>query len=297
MKQWHIIGFIGCLLLAGCEQEEFGTAEEEKEVKVSLTLGTLPQEGRGTRAMAPHAPEVENLIYDIWVLQFNQSGVLLATSQQYYPREGESGLYVENFEVSLIQAQNSTVCLIVNTNNETINWPNNFPAFQQMLLDIQANNNLSERDRMPMCGYWVGNVTEEQTLSVMLCRMMTRINLVVNNQTGAVLTGLTITLENVPTQAYVYPSTNQDALPVNAYTSSETFSDTFTGSITNEGSQSFYYYMAPNICNGEANATKATLTSGDQKWSVTLGNDSPDTADRDYSLYANNYYTFTLNLK
>ena len=296
MKQWHIIGLIGCLLLAGCGQDNLYTMEEGKEVNVSLSLNTLPPEGTDTRAMAPHIPEVENLIHDIWVLQFNNRGVLLNTETKYYPREGEGNLVVEDFEAGLIAAQGSTVCLVVNTGNADLVWPNNLPDFQQMLLDIRASNDLSERDRMPMCGYWMGDVTGAQTLSVMLSRMMTRINLVVNNETEEELTDLTVTLSKVPTQAYVYPSINQAALPADAYTKAK-FSDTFTGTIAAGASQQFYYYMAPNICTDEAMATKATITSGDKTWSVTLGTDSPNTADRDYALYANNYYTFTLNLK
>ena len=298
MKQWHIIGLIGCLLLAGCGQDNLCTMEEGKEVNVSLSLNTLPPEGTGTRATAPHIPEVENLIHDIWVIQFDASGIRIR--QDYYDRDGASGLYVENFTATLVSASNSTVCLVVNTNDPDLAdeqfWPNNLPDFQQMLLDIRASNDLSERDRMPMCGYWMGDVTGAQTLSVMLCRMMTRINLVVNNETEEELTDLTVTLSKVPTQAYVYPSINQAALPADAYTKAE-FSDTFTGTIATGASQQFYYYMAPNICTDEAMATKATITSGGKTWSVTLGTDSPNTADRDYALYANNYYTFTLNLK
>ena len=146
-----------CLLVCigtGCEQTEMpGNANIGKEVNVRFSLGMLPAEGTGTRASAPHVPEVENLIYDIWVLQFNKNGILLDTETKYYPRKGESGLYVEDFEATLIAAQNSTVCLVVNTNDPTISWPNNFPAFQRMLLDVQASNDLSRRDRMPMCGY------------------------------------------------------------------------------------------------------------------------------------------------
>ena len=147
-----------------------------------------------------------------------------------------------------------------------------------------------------MCGYWMGNVREGTKLSALLSRMITRINLVINNETGAELSDLTVSLENVPTQAYVYPRTNQGALPDDAYTT-ENFSDTFTESIPAGESQQFYYYIAPNICTGSEKATKATITSGDKTWSVTLGNDSPETSNRNYSLYANNYYTFTLNLK
>ena len=289
-----------CLLVCigtGCEQTEMpSNANIGKEVNVRFSLGMLPAEGTDTRASAPHLPEVENLIYDIWVLQFNENGILLDTETKYYPREGESSLYVEDFEATLIAAQNSTVCLVVNTDDPTISWPNNFPAFQQMLLDVEASNDLSLRDRMPMCGYWQGNVTGDgQVLSALLCRMMTRINLVVNNQTGAALAGGTVALENVPTRAYVYPRINQEALPDDAYTS-ESFSDSFT-SIASEASQEFYYYIAPNICSGEDHATKVTVTSGDKTWSVTLGTSAPDEADRIYTLYANNYYTFTLNLK
>ena len=283
-----------CLLVCigtGCEQTEVSSnVNIGKEVKVRFSLGMLPAEGTDTRASAPHLPEVENLIYDIWVLQFNENGILLDTETKYYPREGESGLYVEDFEATLIAAQNSTVCLVVNTDDPTISWPNNFPAFQRMLLNVQASNDLSLRDRMPMCGYWQGDVTGDgQVLSALLCRMMTRINLVVNNQTGAALAGGT------PTRAYVYPRINQEALPDDAYTS-ESFSDSFT-SIASEASQEFYYYIAPNICSGEDHATKVTVTSGDKTWSVTLGTSAPDEADRIYTLYANNYYTFTLNLK
>ena len=289
-----------CLLVCigtGCEQTEVSSnVNIGKEVKVRFSLGMLPAEGTDTRASAPHLPEVENLIYDIWVLQFNENGILLDTKTKYYPRDGESGLYVEDFEATLIAAQNSTVCLVVNTNDRTISWPNNFPAFQRMLLDVQASNDLSRRDRMPMCGYWQGNVTGDgQVLSALLCRMMTRINLVVNNQTGAALAGGTVALENVPTRAYVYPRINQEALPDNAYTS-EDFRDSFK-SISSGDSQEFYYYIAPNICSGEDHATKVTVTSGGKTWSVTLGTSAPDESDRIYTLYANNYYTFTLNLK
>ena len=293
-----LAGFLlAVFALAGCVQDEVVTATEEgKEVKVAVSLGTLPAEGTGTRATAPHTPEVENLIHDIWVLQFNESGILLDTPEKYFPRNDESGLYVEDFRVTLIAAQNSTVCLVVNTNDPSIVWPNNLPDFQKMLLEINASNDLSERDRMPMCGYWKGNVTDvNQVLTVMLCRMMTRVNLVLNNETEAALTDLSVTLDKVPTQAYVYPSINQAALPDGAY-SEETWTDKSL-SIAAGGSQQLYYYMAPNICSSETNATKVTVSSGSKTWTVTLGTDAPGTTNRDYALYANNYYTFTLNLK
>ena len=302
-KKLHIIVWaLGCLMglsgLTGCQQDDLSPlAEEGKKVNVSLSLGTLSFEGTDTRAMAPHTPEVENLINDIWVLQFNERGILLDTKTKYFLREEEAGMYVEDFEVELITASNSTVCIVANTNNPNLSWPNNLPQFQQLLIDIQASNDLSKRDRIPMCGYWMGDVSKGTELSALLSRMITRINLVINNETDAELSGLTVSLKNVPTKAYVYPRTNQGALPDDAYTTTETFSDTFFEGIPAGESQQFYYYIAPNICTDSDKATTATITSGGKTWSVTLGNDSPETSNRNYSLYANNYYTFTLNLK
>lgn len=307
------MGGLGC----GPDEAVAPEMEEGRTARVSLSLGMEPMEGTTTRALAPHIPEVENLINDVWVVQFNAQGVRIG--MEYYPREGEAGLYIENFDVELITAQNSTVCLVANTDNASQTWPNNFPAFRQMLLDIEASNDLSQRDRIPMCGYWVGDVTEGMSLSVMLCRMMTRINLVLNNATGVGLNDLTVALTNVPTEAYVFPATNQPTLSQSAYLATQ-FTDkpfategegeTGDGETEEEekepdfadgGSLSLYYYMAPNICEDGTYATTVTITATDEdgkerKWKTTLGTDAPGTAGRDFKLYANNFYTFTLNL-
>ena len=289
-----------CLLIATCtagcaKQFVFNTEDAPHEIRMYLSLSTLPPEGLTTRATVAHIPEVENLIRDIWVIQFNANGVRLR--EEHYDRNGEAGLYVENFEIPLVAASNSTVCLVVNTGNPNLNWANNFPDFQKQLLDIQASNDLSLRDRIPMCGYWLGNTTENQSLSASLCRMMTRIDLVINNQTGQTLTHAIVTLDNVHTEAYIYTQTQQDPLPPSAYSESS-FTDTLQGNFNDGSSKTLYYYFAPNICEDESLATKVTITAKETTWQVILGTDSPtNSIGRDYSLYANNYYTFTLNLK
>lgn len=322
MMKNYLLYALGLLLWMGglwCGPDEAvaPVMEEGRTARVSLSLGMEPMTGTTTRALAPHIPEVENLINDVWVVQFNAQGVRIG--MEYYPREGEAGLYIENFDVELIAAQNSTVCLVANTDNASQTWPNNFPAFRQMLLDIEASNDLSQRDRIPMCGYWVGDVTDGMSLSVMLCRMMTRINLVLNNATGVGLNGLTVALDNVPTEAYVFPATNQPTLPQDAYLATsftdtpfatEGEGETDAGETEEEekepdfadgGSLSLYYYMAPNICEDGTYATTVTITATDENetprtWTTTLGTDAPGTAGRDFKLYANNFYTFTLNL-
>ena len=302
MKKIHLLAIAGCACLmwgaTGCQQADSLPPEDGKArtVKVNIAAGTAATtEAPGTRATAPYTPEVENLIHDIWVVQFNDRGQRLTLGQPYHDRAGS--LYVDNFEVELVVAENSTVCLVANTSDGTLTWPDNLPAFRETLLPIGVDNEL-KLDRMPMCGYWQGDVTTEgQVLSVLLCRMMTRINLVLNNETGAAITDPTVTLTGIPAQAYVYPRLQQTALPDEAYLSGN-FEDRLTGTTLKPGdSQELYYYIAPNICTNETHATKVTVTADGKTWAVTLGTEPPDTADRTYTLYANNYYTFTLNLK
>ena len=310
------MGGLGC----GPDEAVAPVMEEGRTARVSLSLGMEPMTGTTTRALAPHIPEVENLINDVWVVQFNSRGQRLTLPKPYDDRGGAAGLYIDNYQVDLVEATNSTVCLVVNTGDPAISWLDNLPGFQQMLLDIKASNDLSQRDRIPMCGYWVGDVTDGMSLSVMLCRMMTRINLVLNNATGVGLNDLTVALTNVPTKAYVFPATNQPTLPGSAYLdtsftdkpfATEGEGETDAGETEEEekepdfadgGSLSLYYYMAPNICEDDGTtATTVTITATDENetprtWTTTLGTDAPGTAGRDFKLYANNFYTFTLNL-
>ena len=158
------------------------------------------QNPAGTRSTSPHTYEVENLIHDIWLIQFNSRGQYVNAS--YYPREGLAGQVIENESFELMSLSESTVCIVANTMNPDLSWPDNLPAFKRTLLDVGANNELA-LDRMPMCGYWIGDVTADLSLSVILSRMMTRINLVINNNTGQRLSGIRAELEHIPAKAYV----------------------------------------------------------------------------------------------
>ena len=250
------------------------------------------QNSAGTRSTSPHTYEVENLIHDIWLIQFNSRGQYVNAS--YYPREGLAGQVIENESFELMSLSESTVCIVANTMNPDLSWPDNLPAFKRTLLDVGANNELA-LDRMPMCGYWIGDVTADLSLSVILSRMMTRINLVINNNTGQRLSGIRAELEHIPAKAYVYPQARQEALPADAYLD-EAFTDEDTGTMADGESWLLYHYIAPNICSGAENATTLKITSGGMEWNVALGNNSPSSSQRNYTLYANNYYTFTLNL-
>lgn len=307
MKKYLITGII---ILSGCSalQSPDATPEEYGDpVTVSLSMGASPFGQNGpanadaaapsgsaaTRTTSPHTYEVENLIHDIWLIQFNSRGQYV--NSWYHSREGKGSQVVENEIFELIALDDCTVCLVVNTDDPDLSWPDNLPAFKRTLLDVGANNELA-LDRMPMCGYWIGNVTEGLALSVILSRMMTRINLIINNNTGQELSGLRAELDHIPTKAYVYPQARQTALSSDAYLN-QAFTDESTETIADGESWQLYHYIAPNICSGVENATTLKITSGEMEWNVALGNNSPSSSTRNYTLYANNYYTFTLNLK
>ena len=64
-------------------------------------------------------------------------------------------------------------------------------------------------------------------------------------------------------------------------------------SVASGESKELYFYTAPNFT---ADQTRATVLCIEGKEPVILSNGAPDTANRDYNLYHNSNYTFTINV-
>lgn len=286
------------ILLASCQQQDMPDLVA-KMVTVEMTLDTGVQVDVNTRAATPLIPDVENLIYDIWVIQYDHEGILTQNPGAKHYRTSETGLLSVIQDLTLAVGQ-STVCLLVNmgygTDTEPVEFPDNLPAFKNLLakvpVEAAADGTL---ERMPMCGYWQGIVGEDtKQLSVTLGRMMTRINLVLNNASSTVLNGVKASLINVPQVAHVFPTINSNVLPngVNGYTKVE---NDDVGNIAVGASVNRYFYIAPNLWNTQ---TLLRLTAADKETlEIPLGNDAPDVLGGSTKLYPNNIYTFTINLK
>lgn len=287
-------------IAAGCRKEEFGR-QEGRFVRVVLNLSATEAE---TRADQPMIPANENPIYGLWVLQFDTEGIIIG-KPEYYPCD-EAGELSTTLSPSLRTGQ-STVCVVANLGPDfefKVDDRNvdNFSTFRSMLIDApliteagadqQNIGHLKDRS-MYMYGYFQGGIEERQPLNILLGRLFLRVNLVLENSTGAALGDMTVTIDNVPAKTRI--PFIEEPLGGDVYT---TYTETINGGLAADASITRYYYMPENIRPAEAKATKVTITANGKSASVTLGNDSPDiTTNRDYTLSRNNIYTFNLNLR
>ena len=295
MKKIYVIGLCAVLLFTTCQQDEI-IIQTQETVNVPLTLNTEVQTTTGSRAATPLIPDVENLIYDLWVVQYDHEGIITKNPAPKHYRKDAQGLLSVTESITLATGE-STICMIVNmgynSDEVPITFPDNLTQFKQTLaeVDVEAAAN-GTLQRIPMCGYWQGEIsTTTKTLSVTLGRMMTRINLILNNQTGGALNEVKAILNNVPNQAHVFPSISSEANKPSTITLTDEI-----GNIASGSSVTRYFYIAPNLWEQEATTLKLTAT-GKNELSIRLGNDSPDVTGGNSKLYPNNIYTFTINLK
>lgn len=296
------------LLLAGCTQGDDDLPTCDQQVQVTISLRTAD----ATRSASGLKPEVENLIYNVAVFQFNAEGIIIGQDYQDV-RDWGFGVMEATPTFTLTAATGCTLCLVANISQEdyqrgTAFWGDNLTSYRRvrfpmgpMVTGAEQDGDESGSTRVPqmmMNGYWSGDVTASQQLNVTLGRMMTKMAVVLTNQTGAALSGIKVKLTNVAAEAYVFPQVNADALPASAYLDDALEDD--IASLANNASVTRYFYSAPNFCADAARATTLTVTtgSGSKSGTLTLGSTAPASGDaQDYSLYPNSIYTFNVTLK
>ena len=87
MKRFGYIVFSICLFaLSACTSHE-QMDQEEGIVKVSmgLTAASFTDDDATTRAEQPMAPDYENLISNLWILQFDREGILTGSEHKVLP--------------------------------------------------------------------------------------------------------------------------------------------------------------------------------------------------------------------
>lgn len=289
MKRLHII-ILAVLALASCEQLRVDDVTETVEVVLSLNV-----DGQ-TKADSPLIPDVENLIYDVWILQYDKMGLLIdqGTSHQ---RSTYSGALLTTVTTDFAEGEDNTICVLANLDRGNPSaertWPQTLNEFKtrcniiDLSGDITKANNGTLED-MPMFGYWEGDITyKTNNVQVSLGRMLARVNLVINNNTSSARTITSVS--KVPTKVYTFPNINHQALPEDGYLEALEINSSVAAGATKE----LYFYMAPNFTEGPANATKLNIEGKDP---VILSNGAPSDNPRDYNLYHNSNYTFTINI-
>lgn len=299
---------IGCTDTLGDFDNEMITVKLYTGVKSEIS----PTNGVDavTRATKPLSPEEVNLIYDIWVVQYASDGVIFSDVTKQY-RIGEPGEMAipEGLEVTLRKSKNTTICLLANvgdTINKLIpNWPlDNLSQFNKTKIEmdiISRENNLTSFDgnvgllkEVYMFGYFQGDITDETTmLSVTLGRLAVRLNLYIHNNTGKNFENVSINLKNVP-QRMLISSMNIHGLDDEDYTDyTEYIRKVDNGTVAER-----YYFFGGGYNPDKEHITTLELNAKDSKTiSFRLGGD-PSVPDefRDYSMYRNSVYTYTINL-
>ena len=248
------------------------------------------------KADSPLIPDVENLIYDIWILQYDKMGLLIDAGTSH-ARATNSGALIATVSAQMAVGSDCTICFLANLDRGNPSaertWPQTLTEFKNSVDivnlsdDIAAANNGTLTD-MPMFGYWEGDITTgTNNIQVSLGRMLTRINLVINNKASSAC--VINSISNIPTKVYAFPDVKHAPLPESAYVATYSVSKSIAAGQTKE----LYFYIAPNFTDGPA---RATLLNVEGKDPVVLSNGAPNTENRDYNLYHNSNYTFTINV-
>ena len=282
---------LAVLAISACETADPGHNTEFVDVVLSFECGAA------VKADSPLIPDVENLIYDVWVLQYDKMGLLIDAGTSH-SRAMASGSLTAEVNATLAVGDGCTLCVLANLDRGVADsprvWPQTLTEFKNSpdVVDISADidaANAGTLTDMPMSGYWEGNITStSKDIQVSLGRMMSRINLVINNGSSSSYTVNSIS--NVSRKVYAFPSVTHDPLPADAYAEIAVNQSVAAGAV-----KEMYFYMAPNF-NDATGAYAVRLNIGG-KSPVILANGAPSDSPRDYNLYHNSNYTFTINLK
>lgn len=293
MKRLSII-FLIVFAIVSCEH--VCVDDEPKTVEVVLSLSGAPL----AKADSPLIPDIENLIYDVWILQYDKMGLLIDKGTAH-ERATSSGSLTATVTTTFAVGEGNTICVLANLDKGNASaartWPQTLNEFKTScnVIDLSSDidgANAGTLEDMPMFGYWEGDISvETNNVQVSLGRMLTRINLVINNQSGSTQT--VTSMSNVSKKVYVFPDVDHAALPDGAYPDGAYINVNINKDVASGKTAELYFYMAPNFTAGEENAT--ILNIGGKN--VILSNGAPSDSPRDFNLYHNSNYTFTINVK
>lgn len=313
----HYLTYLIVLMAAlACQKSQDMSLSEDTPAltTVQIELGAAQV---ASKSNFPLEPDMENLIHDVWVIQFSERGILYTGVDKFYRTEGEYGERLVRLEAQVMSGK-STICLLANLNKANTgdeiyfdveslktSLPDNLQQFKSKLLDmtkfLHFLNTNTKPAAVPLFGYWEGSIGTEspeegvEYLNVTLGRMLSRINLTLINKSGNSLTNLKF--KNAVSKAYYFPQITGNSLPEEAYCSKEEALE-YPLDLADGHSGSIYFYWAPNLCNGRDKATEILIGAEDgSSYSCLLANGSLSDENPDYNLYHNCNYTVTITLE
>lgn len=123
MKRNSIYTLIACLLLAACSSEEEWNLSDhtpavelgEGQIAVQLNLQTTDFTVEETRSATPIDLQIENPMYNLWLLHYNEEGGLVESDTKYI-HLNDKGELATNYTatLTLTDGNQGTLCLIAN---------------------------------------------------------------------------------------------------------------------------------------------------------------------------------------
>ena len=212
-----VCGLAVCL--AACTDRQDEVAGEARLVTVSLNLDTQPMETKAdntySRSTVPMAPELENPMKSIAVLQFDSEGTMLRVneaepSHPYFhyidltSEDSSAGLIGTQLNVELFALDDTRVCVIANVDedkvqelvfNNTENRAYLWNEFRLSTIDIPYilepdesgdKSRVGHVEEIYMYGQYEGDINEqgeavsrtnEQELSIVMARIISRMEM------------------------------------------------------------------------------------------------------------------------
>lgn len=260
-------------------------------MSVGLTAASFTNDAV-TRAEQPMAPDYENLIGNLWILQFDREGILIGSERIVLT----TPVLNTTLEGVTLRTGRSTLCIVGNlTDAETPAWPDNLNGFKSLVVDMGWMKERSADRNVCLFGYYEGEITTGTTaVNVVLGRLVCRLNIAVSAKTAGVFSNVKIQLKRAQTKGYLFPSDTYLAPESGDYTE-----EVITAGTLGTTSSYRYYYMAENVTTGtdqnERTQLQIKATKGGTEYTKNIDLGRSDI--NDYSLRRNNNYTFNIILE
>ena len=262
---------------------------------MGLTAASFTDDDATTRAEQPMAPDYENLISNLWILQFDREGILTGSEHKVLP----TPVLNTTLEGIALRTGRSTVCVVGNlADGEITAWPDNLSGFKSLVVDMGWLKERNTDRNVCLFGYYEGEIAAGTTaVNVVLGRLVCRLNIAVSAKTAGIFSNVKIQLQKAQTKGYLFPS--------DVYLSPEGGGD-YTEEVVIGADKVLgtaplyrYYYMAENVTEGTDSGERTRLQIKAKKGGAeyTKAIDLGRSDIHDYSLRRNNNYTFNIVLE
>lgn len=315
MKKFNYILILACLWLTACTEsielpcEPQPANAEETIVHLNLQSAEISVD---TRSTTPQDPQTDNPMYHLYLLHYNSEGQLIQSDTQEKNLGDPQLTYQWSPTLRVTSGAVETICLIANmSGNAPAEWPNTLAKLKESCATLQmGSNGLIAEKKMYMFGYYEGTLKSDQSINIMMGRMAAALKFVIGTANTSNRYRITkIEIKNASRETYYFPHNSTERNFGSDINESFTEDDANTIGKDLSSELNYYYQVGENIMPASDKRTTIVITAKkgtyrSNKWNyenqktytVVLGADAPGTANRNYSLYRNNNYTFNIEL-